>query len=240
MARTRFVVAGAVALVIVAVIALLTTRGCGGEELTGRAAVAEAPPSPVDVDRTATGQRPRRHHLSEPEVESAADPVDGGAPVIGVVVDDRGEPVVGAVVRVCVLREDLDTPEDPFRTVAETHTDVAGAFSVTGLQPDTECRVEARAAGYMPGVGGVPAQAGGPEVRLKLHPLLEVRFQCVDEVTGLPVPHVKTQYRGPSTLGTRFTDWNDPWPADATERGLVRWRSARGGGPCTISVAAAG
>ncbi len=235
----RFVVGWAAGLVA-AVVALLLVRTCGEDAPD---ALPDAPSAaPPFASQTTRDRPPRRARANagdsaEDSVSVAsAESAVTAAPVTGRVIDETGEPVAGAAVRLCVARDD-DTEflVDPMRTVSEARTDAAGRFSLDGLPSGTKARVEARALG-LAAVGGVAVTAGGRDVACKLFALFDARMQFVDEFTEGAVADVEFQIRGEGMRWRETSPWSDPWPADADRQGLFRICS--GGRAATFTVAA--
>jgi Carboxypeptidase regulatory-like domain len=125
----------------------------GARTRDGRFAVHDLPEGERGVLIVAPGFAPK----AVPAVQLAAGRtvdlgdivLDRGRIVRGRVVDERGAPIAGATVEIASSKG-IYTP-DTLRALVEgtvvARTDLAGAFEISGLLPDTDRRIEARIGG---------------------------------------------------------------------------------------------
>ncbi|WP_375758841.1 carboxypeptidase regulatory-like domain-containing protein [Corallococcus exercitus] len=116
--------------------------------------------------------------------------LEAGAQLVGDVVDEDGQPVVGAAMSV--------SP----RVAEPTQSDSSGHFEFRALRPDRTYAVEARHAGYEV-MERPQGKAGGPPVRVKMRKRSTFRGRVVDD-SGQPVRRFRVDEHDVNSPDGRF------------------------------------
>jgi len=120
----------------------------------GAFVLAGLPAGTVDVMARAPGYASARQTVAVGN-ENVVFALDAGGTVVGAVVDGKGQPVSGAMVRAAAEGEERDMP------AMSLASDGDGRFTLYDVRPGRYV-VDARAAGYAPGnVSGVRVSSGG-------------------------------------------------------------------------------